>query len=97
MTWIEKDKRLSNLKVGDKINVVFKGVPDNRKITSVKTGCGCYSAKLNSIENTITLSFKVPSKSRHVVANSFTFIKTVTVTYDNGSSDKLTCSGVVNT
>jgi hypothetical protein len=96
MIWIEKTKKLFNLKIGDKVVVVFQGKPTTKTIIKVKTGCGCYQAKLDNVKSTITLSFKVPSTPRHLLGNSyFTVNKSVRVLYNDGSSDLLTAVGTV--
>jgi hypothetical protein len=96
MVFKEKLIRVKEVQAGDKVSAVFLGTIDNRKVVSMKTGCGCYSAKLDSTKNIITITFKAPTTPRHLKGQkSFTTVKTVKVLYDDGSSDVLSCEATI--
>lgn len=87
--WDKKYIDLGTVKVGSK-NVFVFSATKNLDISRIGTSCGCSSAKYNSKDKTLTVTFKPNAIPIHLMYVGFYVTsKTIKVKFEDGTQDIL--------
>lgn len=88
--WIETIKDLGEVKKKSTVTVLFKGTDSLKKVINVTASCGCTTPVFDSVQRTISVSFKTGAIPFHLRKQGFYLAnKKLTVHYEDGTFEEL--------
>lgn len=98
MSWIDKDKELGVLNVGEKQSITFTFQGNLNNVQSVNSSCGCVIPYLNKSNNSIQVTYTpddIPIHLDRLGIPVYSTHKEIYVNYIGGKKDILSFKAVV--
>lgn len=91
--WKEMKINFGSIKRNTSKKIIFEALPDIPEIKGITASCGCTTFKYNKEDGTLKIIYKAKDIPVHITGNQ-SVIKYIHVTYEDGTQDTLTLTGV---
>ena len=95
-TWEKTSQSLGKIKVGQKQFVIFNAVAELPTILKMNASCGCTKPEFDKTHNRIVATFSPGAVPKHLASQGFyATTKSITIYYDNGTTDVLSFTATI--